>query len=100
MVLRHDRRYESGAGRNQYFSWPPNLKQGDYLVWLDQAPIKGPSLTAEQLAGLKGLTLAGYEHEGPLVFTTLPRLATAEIKVKFPPAQNKLGRRSQNYLSL
>lgn len=63
--------------------WPANLKHGDYLVWLDQAPVKEPSPTVEQLAQLEGLTLAGFDHEDPLVLTLLPRPAAAEVKAKF-----------------
>lgn len=42
-----------------------------------------PSPTLEQLAKLGGLTLAGFDHEDPLVFTPLPRPAAAEVSVKF-----------------
>lgn len=67
----------------EVFPWPAKLKHGDFLVWLDQAPVKEPSPTVEQLAQLEGLTLAGFDHEDPLVLTPLPRPATAEVKVKF-----------------
>jgi hypothetical protein len=69
--------------RSDVFPWPAKLKHGDYLVWLDQAPVKEPSPTVEQLAQLKRLSLAGFDHEDPLVFTPLPRPAAAEVKVKF-----------------
>ena len=67
----------------EVFPWPANLKYGNYLVWLDQAPVKEPSPTVEQLAGLEGLTLAGFDHEDPLILTSLPRPASAEVKAKF-----------------
>ena len=64
-------------------TWPAQLKHGDYLLWLDQAPVKEPSPTVEQLAALKGLTLAGFDHEDPLVFTALPRPAATGVSVAF-----------------
>lgn len=69
--------------RPDVFPWPAQLKHGDYLLWFDQAPVKEPSPTVEQLAALDGLTLAGFDHEDPLVFTTLPRPAAAGVSVAF-----------------
>jgi hypothetical protein len=69
--------------RPEVLPWPAKLKHGDYLVWLDQAPVKEPSPTVEQLAQLEGLTLDGFGYEDPLVFAAQPRPATAKVCVKF-----------------
>ncbi len=69
--------------RPDVLTWPAQLKHGDYLLWFDQAPVKEPSPTVEQLAALDGLTLAGFDHEDPLVFTALPRPAAAGVSVAF-----------------
>lgn len=69
--------------RPDVFPWPAQLKHGGYPLWLDQAPIKEPSATVEQLAALDGLTLAGFDHEDPLVFAALPRPAAAGVSIEF-----------------
>jgi hypothetical protein len=63
--------------------WVHALTEADsgHLLWLDRSPVKEPSPTVSQLAGLHGV-LAELSHEQvPLRFMPLVRPAAAEIRV-------------------
>lgn len=66
------------------FPWVSEVMQGEYALWLDQAPVKEPSPTVEQLAKERGLTLKmGLEEHPPLEFEAIPRPEQAKVEVHF-----------------
>jgi hypothetical protein len=68
----------------EVFPWISRLGQGEYNLWLDQAPVKEPSPTVEQLAGQEGLTLSlDIDEEEPLELVAIPRPDQASIRVSF-----------------
>ena len=66
------------------FPWVSEVTQGDYSLWLDQAPVKEPSPTVEQLASQRGLILKmGLDERPQLQLVALPRPDKADIQVQF-----------------
>jgi hypothetical protein len=66
------------------FPWVSEVMQGNYALWLDQAPVKEPSPTVEQLARQQGLTLKmGHDEQPELQFDSIPRPSKADIQVQF-----------------
>ncbi len=66
------------------FPWVSEVSQGEYALWIDQAPVKEPSPTVEQLAKVSELTLKmGLNEQPSLRFEVAKRPEPAEITVRF-----------------
>ena len=66
------------------FPWVSEVLGGEYALWLDQAPVKEPSPTVEQLAQAPGLTLKmGIGERPALRLEAVKRPEEAQITVRF-----------------